>query len=102
MEWFIPKFLQLMVPGCKIVDDFSEDLGAETVRLSSATVGFVVGKRFVGGLSAEMVGALLPSPPLCRWVCGCMGCRGHGAWLLCGSLWIAYLGLKISGDAWVS
>ena len=25
------------------VDDFSKDLGAETVRLSSATVGFVVG-----------------------------------------------------------
>ena len=25
------------------VDDFSEDLGAETVRLSSATVGFMVG-----------------------------------------------------------
>ena len=25
------------------VDDFSEDLNAETVRLSSATVGFMVG-----------------------------------------------------------
>ena len=28
---------------CKIVDDFSEDLSAKTVRLSSAMVGFVVG-----------------------------------------------------------
>ena len=27
---------------CKIVDDFSEDLSAKTVRLSSAMVGFVV------------------------------------------------------------
>ena len=25
-------------------------------------------KRFVGGLSAETIGALLPSPPLRRWV----------------------------------
>ena len=31
------------------VDNFSEDLGAETVRLSSAMVGFVV------GFGAEMV-----------------------------------------------
>ena len=53
MEWFIPKILQLMVPGCNFVDDFSEDLGAETVRLSSATVGFVVrfGAESVRGCS---------------------------------------------------
>ena len=40
------------------VDDFNEDLSVEMVRLSSATVGFVV------GFDAETVGALLPSPPL--------------------------------------
>ena len=44
------------------------------MRLSSATVGFV------GGLSAETVGALLPSPPLCRWVVVVLRPRGS-KWL---------------------
>ena len=44
------------------------------MRLSSATVGFM------GGLSAETVGALLPSPPLCRWVVVVLRPRGS-KWL---------------------
>ena len=56
-----------------------------------------VPKRFVGGLSAKTVGALLPSPPPRRWVHGWVaGIVVCGVWLLCGSLWIAYLGFKIS------
>ena len=51
-----------------------------------------VPKRFVGGLSAKTVGALLPSPPLYRWVhgwvagvvvCGCcVGLFGLHIWVL--------------------
>ena len=84
------------------VDDCNKDLGAKIVRLSSAMVGFVV------GFGAETVrwwfqwgsqcrngwcsSSLTSIPMLGLWV----GCWGHGVWLLCGSLWIAYLGFKIS------
>ena len=65
------------------VDDFSEDLDAKMVRLSSQRLGSwldSVPKRFVGGFSAKTVGALLPSPPLLRWVVVVLRPRGS-KWL---------------------
>ena len=59
------------------------------MRLSSATVGFV------GGLSAETVGALLPSPPLCRWVVVVLRPRGS-KWLSVDHSACSWIGVVIT------
>ena len=59
------------------------------MRLSSATVGFV------GGLSAETVGAFLPSPPLCRWVVVVLRPRGS-KWLSVDHSACSWIGVVIT------
>ena len=63
---------------------FVVGFGAETVRW-----WFQWGSQCRNGWCSS---SLTSIPMLGSWV----GCWGHGVWLLCGSLWIAYLGFKIS------